>query len=314
MASRGLGAAKENPSSSRLTPRFAQRFWLPAGASKDIVLLDDESYNVWEHGLFIRGDSQASKIKVTCTDDTPDGDPRRCAACNAMLKGSKVIGRNAVYFLTIIELGFWTNKKGEKIYHTKRLLPLDKEMAMVLEKKKEAKGKSFVGAKFRVYRADNRSNRVGNDWDLEGWVKLHKFFADSPQLSYIIERERRFGRNITKKEAVDLLVSPMDYDTVLAPDSKKLRYMLTYVGLDVSGSPDDGSGEVDYSDPSLDGGMTSYDDDSFTPAGADDSPAADSGNGKKKSSKKKSSKKKSSKKKAAKKKKGLKKKGLKKKS
>ena len=68
---RGLGKSKKMPGSTSVRPDFANRLYLPIGKGTTLVLLDDESVNVYEHSVFIQGDKGAMKMKVTCTSPGP---------------------------------------------------------------------------------------------------------------------------------------------------------------------------------------------------------------------------------------------------
>ncbi len=296
MATRGLGKSHDVPSGGGVRPRFERRLWLRPGDETDIVLCDDVSYNIYEHAMFLKGDKTAAKIKVTCLSDEKDGDPQRCRLCNAQLRHD-LIGRTWVGFLTVIDLSkrTWQNRE---ITHEKLLIPLDKKIAMRLDKRRETKG-SLVGAHFHLYRTDSNASRVGDDWELMGFKDLKKFFAKSPRIPEIIEyNKKRDGTILTPAQARDWLVTPYDYDEILAHTQKRVTYFLAYLGID--DRPKDGeegadaSTVVDYGDGGgdfADGAGTDHTDD-----GESDADAKPKG-GKKKGVKKKGGKKKSAKKK-----------------
>jgi len=242
-ATRGLGEAEGVPQSSRA--RFEKEFYLREGDEADIILLDDESFNVYRHSLFLKGDSKAAKIKCTCPDSSPDGDPKNCRVCNAMIRDDSRIGRYWVGYLTIIDLRE-TEWKGKTWTHTKKLLPLDRKTAMKLAKKRQKNG-SLVGAKFHLYRTDRNASRVGDDWEMTGKMDLKKFFAKSPRIKGIIEGAKRQGQTLSEVEALNLLITPYDYEEVLNPDPKKSAFLLAYLGVDDGVKKEDGEQEVDYS-------------------------------------------------------------------
>jgi hypothetical protein len=288
-ASRGLGEADKVPASSRVKPSFEKRLFLRPGDEVDIVLLDDISFNVWEHSRFLKGDKQASKIKVTCPDGSADGDPKGCRICNAMLRHD-LIGRQWRGFLTVVDLTKRT-WKGKTYVDVKKLLPLDKKTAMILEKKR-ARSESLVGAQFHLYRTEQTASSVGDDWELIDIKEPKKRFKDSPQIAQTIEWEKKKnGTILTRPQALALFCSPYEYDTILAPDQKKVTYFLAYMGIDdgVQETEEESGTTVNYSDP-----------DTSPDAGTDDTPEP--------TPKKKAAKKKAAKKKGVKKKKGLKKK------
>lgn len=242
-ATRGLGEAEGVPQSSR--QRFEKEFYLREGDEADIVLLDDESFNVYRHSLFLKGDSKAAKIKCTCPDSSPDGDPKGCRVCNAMIHDDSRIGRYWVGYLTIIDLRE-TEWKGQKWTHTKKLLPLDRKTAMKLAKKKQKNG-SLVGAKFHLYRTDKNASRVGDDWEMTAKLDLKKFFGKSPRIKGLVEGAKRKGETLTDADALAMLTTPYDYEEVLDPDPKKAAFLLAYLGVDDGVKKEDGEQTVDYS-------------------------------------------------------------------
>jgi len=263
-ASRGLGEADKVPASSRVKPSFEKRLFLRPGDEVDIVLLDDISFNIWEHGMFLKGDKQASKIKCTCPDGSADGDPRACRICNAMLRHD-LIGRQWRGFLTVVDMTKRT-WKGKTYEHVKKLLPLDKKTAMILEKKRE-KRSSLVGAQFHLYRTEQTASSVGDDWELLDIDDPKRRFKNSPQIDQTIEWEKKKnGTILTRAQALALFCSPYDYDTVLAPDKKKTAYFLAYMGIEDQTSGDEAEAEsgttVNYGDP-----------DTSPDEGVDDTPA-----------------------------------------
>lgn len=289
-ASRGLGEADKVPASSRVKPSFEKRLFLRPGDEVDIVLLDDVSFNVWEHGMFLKGDKQASKIKVTCPDGSADGDPKNCRICNAMLRHD-LIGRQWRGFLTVVDL---TKRqwKGKTYVDVKKLLPLDKKTAMILEKKREKRG-SLVGAQFHLYRTEQTASSVGDDWELIDIEEPKKRFKNSPQIAQTIDWEKKKnGTILTRAQALALFCSAYDYDTILAPDKKKVTYFLAYMGID--DAPTDESEEES-------GTTVNYGNPDTSPDEGQEEPEE------KPTPRKKAAKKKAAKKKGVKKKKGLKK-------
>jgi|GEM_PF-1631140 len=251
-ATRGMGEANNVPSSSRVKPQFEKRLFLRPGDEMDIVLLDDNSFNIWEHGMFLKGDKQASKIKVTCPDGTADGDPKECRICNAMIRHD-LIGRNWRGFLTVVDLSKRT-WRGKTYVDVKKLLPLDKKTAMILERKRDKRG-SLVGAQMHLYRTDGNSSSVGDDWELVDIEDPKKRFKNSPQIERTIDwAKKKDGTILTRSQALAVFCSPYDYNEVLAPDAKKVRYFLAYMGIDdsVQGGEEEREEEnntVEYGNP-----------------------------------------------------------------
>jgi hypothetical protein len=217
------------PGTSSVRPDFANRLYLPMTKGTTIVLLDSESVNIYEHGVFIQGDKTSMKLKVTCTSPGPDPVPGKCRICNAMIKDERIT-RKFVAYLSCIDLAKFTIE-GTEWTHTRKLVPLNNQAAKKLLRRQEEHG-SLKGAMFKIYRNEQTSPTVGDDWSFLKRVKLSEFFANSPRIKTIRDYyAKRQGKVISPQEALQLLISPFPYETELEPTQKKIDYFLGYIGF-----------------------------------------------------------------------------------
>lgn len=245
--STGLDEANSKPGYSSIRPRFTNRLYVPVGKEARIVLLDDESVNIYEHGIWIQGDKKSMKLKVTCMSPGPDPVPHKCRICNAMIKDERIT-RYFVANLSCIDLGKFTID-GKTFTHTKKLVPLNNKAAKILIRRKASKG-SLVGAVFTCARSEKTSPRVGDDWTLEKRVNLVKMFMKSPRIKMIQDYWAKQGKKLSPKEALKELITPFNYEEELAPTDKRISYFLGYIGFDDAPKVED---------PEKDGGNDPYD-------------------------------------------------------
>lgn len=131
------------------------RYYMPVNAQKDIVLVDDEAFCVYEHNPRFGG---SWKNWTTCLKGVY---PEDCACC-------QIIGEKTRYYagyFTMIELTPWTDNKGVshrfdlKFFHAK-FGTLQK-----LKQKKENRG-SLVGHVIHVMRsAADKAPGCGDDFE-----------------------------------------------------------------------------------------------------------------------------------------------------
>lgn len=262
MQKNGLGKTGELPGSSSMRPRFANRLYLPVDKGTQIILLDDEAVQVYEHSVYIQGDKGAMRMKVTCISPGADPVPDKCRICNAMIKDERV-ARKFIAYLSCIDLAVF-EIDGRKITHTRKLVPLNHQAAKRLLRRREGIG-SLKGAMFKIFRNQRTSPQVGDDWDYVKTVDLNGF-KKSPRIKMLQEFFAKQGKQITPKEAFQLLISPFDYKEELEPTKQKVDYFLGYIGFGDAPVEKDSSEETgagfNYADDSL-GSDKDFDEEDF---------------------------------------------------
>lgn len=242
------------PPSTSLRPKFTNRLYLPVDKGTQIVLLDDEAVNIYEHTVFIQGDKGSMKLKVTCVSPGADPVPEKCRICNAMIKDER-IARKFVAYLSCIDLAVF-EIEGRKITHTRKLVPLNHMAAKKLKRRRDTVG-SLRYAMFKIFRNQKMSPQVGDDWDYIKTVDPVGF-QSSPRIKMLMESFAKQGKTISPKEAWQMLIAPFNYAEELEPTKQRVDYFLGYLGIGdgVAPAPTDGSA-YSYADDSLGGAPVS---------------------------------------------------------
>jgi len=285
----GLNKSKSMPGSTSVRPDFANRLYLPIGKGTKIVLLDDDSVNIYEHSVWVQGDKNAMKMKVTCTSPGKMPVPNSCRICNAMIKDER-ISRKFVAYLSAIDLSKFSID-GKEYTHTRKLIPLNNPAAKTLLRRKEEFG-PLKGSIFKIFRNEKTSPVVGDDWVRIKRIKLAEFFAESPRVETIRAHYKKIGQNISKAEAVKILIAPFDYATELEPTDQRVEYFLGYLGFgDAPTTKEPESSTYDYSDDDEEDDSSDIKEEDFTEFEDDDEPPVTPKKKKKKKKKAKKSKK-----------------------
>lgn len=140
-------------------------FWLKPGESADIVFTDDEPVAVWQH---IHKVGEKKFLKTTCP-------MQGCVDCAE--RKPKIF----LQYYNILDLREYTTKKGEVRPFTKKAIPIPKEIAELLARRRQASGGSLKGKVVSVTRdnvktADgkNKTPACGNDFLVKGEFDLKK--------------------------------------------------------------------------------------------------------------------------------------------
>lgn len=200
------------------------RLWMPAGAERDIIFLDDEPFAIYEHNPKING---SFKNWMTCVQGISDDVP----CC-------EVLGANSRYYVgyfTVIDCSEFIDKKGNKHAYEVKLLGAKLKTMKKFRRKKEDRG-SLVGCMYRAVREDAKSPVCGDEFEFKKEVDLAKVFEHAmyrgKKLSEIytkaaetpegIERLRKtFHINTDKDGKLIKSVTPFNYMEVLKPRSSK---------------------------------------------------------------------------------------------
>jgi len=161
--------AEEQRSTERSIKR--NRFWLPPGKGTQAVFLDDFRGIVKEHQVW---DGKSWRQWETCTYD----EYGECPLCDAVNNGSSHIkpARKCMP-TTVIDLAEYTNRGGEIVKATKKLLvPYTMESKERYLKKMKKNG--LNGKQYTIERSsDSRSPNIGTEIDLDGdadWEDVKK--------------------------------------------------------------------------------------------------------------------------------------------
>ena len=166
-----------------------QRFWLPKGTEKQVVMISELPFSFWEHSL--RGTGKQWHEYWTCIRNV---DPRGCPICEH---------DNAYYIglVTCIDTSKWTRRDGKVVSNQKRLLPLRGQMLQFFEKLRGKAGGQLRGAVFSVSRGEwDKAPVIGDRWDLV------KVLSES-------ELAGKFGSE---------LITEFDYQDIVAPKSYEM--------------------------------------------------------------------------------------------
>lgn len=152
-----------------------KRFWVPKGASKTIVFLDDEAFRFWEHNISIDG---SWRNFFVCLKKNMQED---CPLCNT---------DNNPYFVgfyTVIDKTGYRDKSGKEHKNEKVLFPAKPQILEKLKKKSDQK-KGLVGCVFEVTRGSGpKSSNVGDDFDFVEKSELSTDFPDMDITPYKYE-------------------------------------------------------------------------------------------------------------------------------
>lgn len=206
------------------------RFWMKAGSSREIVLIDDDPLCIHEHQWRMNGNWHNY---CTCLKDTSDIVP----CCEKL--GEK--SRSYVGFYTIVDCTEHTDAKGNKYQYEVKFLPAKLKTLGLLRRKKTDRG-SLIGAMFRVTRDTSDDPACGNDYEflreasLDNLYKvanyrgkklpdLYKEAAEKPEV--MARLKDTFQLATDANGAVLPRVFPLNYFALLAPrDPKEVRQML----------------------------------------------------------------------------------------
>lgn len=133
------------------------RFWLPVGSSKDIVLLDDVPFAIHEHCPRFAGEW---RNWTTCSKGThPEGVEAMCC---------KIMGEASRYYtgyFTCIDCSQWTDKKGNVHQFELKFFQAKLGTLKKFDLKKKGRG-SLVGQVITVTRSGDKTPTCGDDFDI----------------------------------------------------------------------------------------------------------------------------------------------------
>jgi len=221
------------PASSQTTPKYPNLFWVKPDQDVKLILLDDPKMMFYYHSLFVKGDTQAIKMKVACKDGSnPDANPLKCPICNAALHDN-AIGRRFGSVITAIDLTGYTDNDGNHRKHLRRVLLLSHHETKKIMKMAKHYDGSIRGLQVEVSRSQTKASSNGDHWQpMKKFNNLAKAFNKSPGVKFLFEGKQKAGETITWEEAVEQFISPSDYEKMFEPTKERLVHFLTYRGHD----------------------------------------------------------------------------------
>ncbi len=227
------GIEKERDRLSRLSG--PNRFWMKAGTSREIVLIDDEPFCIYEHNPKANGTFQNW---FTCLRDSAD-DPVCCSKLGAK-------SRYYVGYYTIVDLTESKDAKGNSYQYELKLLPAKLGTLTIIKRKKADRG-SLIGSLFKVHRDKEDDPNCGSEFEFQREADLEKLFQvanyKGKKLPELFGKLHEHADNLRRMQEVFQLqlaegkvvsrVPPFNYPELLAPKtSRDLRDLLGSVTHD----------------------------------------------------------------------------------
>jgi hypothetical protein len=175
--------------SSEKKSSAVRTFWTSIGATKRIIILDDDPFGFWQHSLWnlgVKGD------KPICLDRNGNLSQTygKCPFCEMNDLHYKTNGNEGMKlypsftaYITVIDCGEvkngptgpylegWVNDQGREYNFDRKLLPLNKGgkdkpgLLPKIRRLREKKGGSLVGCVYDLYRGGKKEERPGTEWD-----------------------------------------------------------------------------------------------------------------------------------------------------
>lgn len=228
----GIDVEKERQARSQ----GPQRFWMKEQTRREIVLVDDEPFSIYEHNPRMNG---TWTNWFTCLKGITD-----IAPCCEKL-GERTRYYSGYY--TMVDLTESLDKKGNKHQYEMKLLPTKMKTLQLLRRKKTDRG-SLVGCMFKVFRDTDEDPNCGSEYEFAREADLDKLFKvvnyKGKKLSEIYETATKDPKQMELlKETFQLpfdadgqllpKVPIFNYYTLLAPkEPSELRQLLGAAQLD----------------------------------------------------------------------------------
>lgn len=198
-----------------------QRIWIKPGESKNLVFVDNESFNIKEHNFCVNGDW---KNWLTCLAGSEDD-----VACCGKL------GSNSAYFVgyhTAIDTTEYVDKKGVKHAYELKFLPA--KMKTLKKFKRKAEDKGLAGQLYKATREDAKSPSCGDEFEHVRPVDMDKAFEltsyKGKKLSELYDKAAVSAEEMEKLKKIFQLkfddkgkllrkIVPFNYFELLAPKS-----------------------------------------------------------------------------------------------
>lgn len=199
---------------------------MPPQSERDIIVLDEEPWAFrYEHAL-MNHETNKRDFYTVCLADTED-----CPACHVDDKEGTY-----VMYLSVLDLEPWTTRAGVLVEYSRRLYVVKARQQNVFKRKYDAmvqEGKKGLrGLRVKLYRDDDRSPVIGNDFE---WGKR---VSEARLAEYINEYDDRKGNH-----HVENLGEVLDYDRLFPPMNRKQLAQLVGYNQPVPGSDEEAEDE-----------------------------------------------------------------------
>lgn len=229
------------------------RLWMPAGAKKEVVFVDDEPVCIHEHNPKMNGEWTNW---FTCLKDVYED-----VACCEILNPS---GYKPYYvgFYTCIDCSEYIDKKGNKYQYEMKLFPAKLKTLKRLQMRRTERG-PFAGKLFSIMRVDDKSPSSGDEFEIiretVDWAKLFplanykgkkigEWFAKGVDEESIKSLSNIWKLEVTEGKIQPKLV-PFNYFQILHPlPPKDIRAILS--GSQIEKKEHEGGGTAGSSGPS----------------------------------------------------------------
>lgn len=174
--SQGYGALdqKEKEIEARRQSFGPRRIWLPAGATTQLIFLDDNPIIIEEHQFKIDGNWQNW---FTCLKTIGQA----CPMCDGTTNKPYTVG-----FYTVIDCSEYTDKQNKRHQYEIRLLgakysALQKLRVLSQKQKEKGYAQGLAGCKFEVTRTSNEAHSTGDMWQFEERLTGEQVRALNPE-------------------------------------------------------------------------------------------------------------------------------------
>lgn len=151
------GSSGINQEEQRLAAVYGpNRLWVKPGTGIEVILADDETFNIQEHNAKLNGNWRNHH---TC-------EGTGCESCLRL--GPK--SRAYTGYLTAVNCTAWVDKKGNKHQYELQLCGGKLDIQKKWRRKKEEHG-SLILRRIKVHREDAKKSAVGDEWTIGEAVK-----------------------------------------------------------------------------------------------------------------------------------------------
>lgn len=222
-----LQKSKEKAAARQAQYNAPRRFWMPPSSERNIILLDREPWAFrYEHAL-MNNESGKRDFFVPCLQENED-----CPACHVDEKEGTYI-----MYLSVLDLEPWTTRKGVLVEYTRRLYPVKARQQNNFKRKYDAlveRGRDLRGCKVKLYRDDDRSPVIGNEFEWTGRVSEAK-----------LERYKNEYQDRKGKTHVEDLGQPFNYEELFPEVSRKDLAIMVGHDVPVPGSQEESQKAAD---------------------------------------------------------------------
>lgn len=147
-------------------PKSIFRFFLKKGEKKEIVMLDDQRFTVYEATIYVNG-----RWETFTSSMSPD--------CPLMIAAAqRLIYLNQVEYYTILDMTPYVDKNNKEKKFSKKALAIKGASREVFNRRREEASGDLKGYKIAVYRDGDKAPACGNDFQLIQKVDLSKLEAE----------------------------------------------------------------------------------------------------------------------------------------